>query len=153
MTAQLARDNVSSWRQAPIEGRASARMVGIDIAAPAPVATHAIPGLKTFPSGDTGLNNASSYIRPKYVRSHWDNMPGTNFGSARIGWRARDIAPLTCLGRPNRILDYDRSAAAREYDEESATTHSAHDVSRLTPAVVAPRAPTSWPPTARPASQ
>jgi hypothetical protein len=113
MTAQLARDNVSSWRQAPIERRASTGMVGIDVAAPAAVATHAIPRLKTFASGDTGFNNASSYIRPKYLTSHRDNMPGTNFGSARIDWRARDIAPLTCLKRPNRILDYDRSAAAR----------------------------------------
>jgi hypothetical protein len=113
MTAQLARDNVSSWRQAPIERRASAGMAGIDVAAPAAVAAYAIPGLKTFVSGDTGLNNASSHIRPKYVTSHWDNMSGTNFDPARIDWRARDIAPLTCLKRPNRILDYDRSTAAR----------------------------------------
>jgi|SRR5271166_3845329 len=108
MTAQLGRDNVASWTQPLIERCASAGMAGIDVAALAVVGAYAIPGLKTF-----ALNNASPYIRPTYVTSHWDNMPGTNFGSARIDWRARDIASLTPLGRPNHILDYGRSAAAR----------------------------------------
>lgn len=64
------------------ERRASAGMVGINVAIPVPVAAYAVQGWKDSAYGDTGLNNASwsFYTRPKYVTSRWDSVAGTDFG-------------------------------------------------------------------------
>jgi len=64
------------------ERRASAGMVGVNVAIPVPVAAYAVQGWKDSAYGDTGLNNASwsFYTRPKYVTSRWDSTTGTDFG-------------------------------------------------------------------------
>lgn len=64
------------------ERRASAGMIGINVAIPVPVAAYAVQGWKDSAYGDTGLNNASwsFYTRPKYVTSRWDSVTGTDFG-------------------------------------------------------------------------
>ncbi|WP_137722815.1 CoA-acylating methylmalonate-semialdehyde dehydrogenase [Prescottella subtropica] len=64
------------------ERRASAGMIGVNVAIPVPVAAYAVQGWKDSAFGDTGLNNASwsFYTRPKYVTSRWDSVTGTDFG-------------------------------------------------------------------------
>ncbi|MFC8045773.1 CoA-acylating methylmalonate-semialdehyde dehydrogenase [Nocardia sp. NPDC057353] len=64
------------------ERRASAGMIGVNVAIPVPVAAYAVQGWKDSAYGDTGLNNASwsFYTRPKYVTSRWDSVAGTDFG-------------------------------------------------------------------------
>jgi malonate-semialdehyde dehydrogenase (acetylating)/methylmalonate-semialdehyde dehydrogenase len=67
---------------AEFEHRASAGMVGVNVAIPVPVAAYAVQGWKNSAYGDTGLNNASwsFYTRSKYVTSRWDSSAGTDFG-------------------------------------------------------------------------
>ena len=67
---------------AEFEHRASAGMVGVNVAIPVPVAAYAVQGWKNSAYGDTGLNNASwsFYTRPKYVTSRWESLAGTDFG-------------------------------------------------------------------------
>lgn len=64
------------------ERRASAGMVGVNVAIPVPVAAYAVQGWKDSAFGDTGLNNTSwsFYTRPKYVTSRWQHTTGTDFG-------------------------------------------------------------------------